>query len=1055
MNSSLLITKIIIPSRRTDALRRPRLLDFLHEYIERKLLLISASAGYGKTSLLIDFAHDTQLPVCWYSLDQGDHDPQVFLEYLVAAIQRRFPNFGGRTTALLRNADDSRTLDACIGSLITEIHEQIDSFFVIVLDDYHLVESSQPVNQILDRLLLFLPENAHLILSSRTIPVYLTLTRLTALMQVAGLGASDLRFTSDEIRALVQQNYGMEVTPAIADELAEQSEGWITGIVLTTPTVWRGLFQEWVKGYGPGNQLFEYLAVEVLAQQPPELQQFLLDTSVLTEMDDITCNELLGRSDAQSLLQLAEKRNLFLLRLEEQGYRYHHLFREFLSSRLQQTQPARYRNLMRQAAALLERRGKIDRAIKQWFDAGEPAQAARLIEILIDHYYKLGRWATLAKWLDALPETVLRDAPQLLLWHAIISVEMGSADVAQQLFAKAIAEFERLDDVPNLARALIESARHEIQLDAAIGRCERALSLVPQHEYPIHALGYRTIGTQMAKHGDFGRAIPLLERAAKLYEIANQRSEQSDAENDLGGVYLMTGDRVRAMKHFETARTFRRRVGNSVKLANTLNMIAVACYQRGELLAAVDLLQEALSHAQRSGHLRVEGYVLSSLGDIYRDQQKLADALQAYTQASTIAEKIREPFLLTYTRVAVGDVWRLVGDLETTEQVLQSALQAASAHRSDYEVALVQIAIGALRLAQKEPEPAERHLELALSLLEGTASTRDLGRTYFYLADAALQSERDADAVPHLRALAELGKKLDEDQFLVSQAAYARHVLTFAIASRVGGSYFKQLANKLGQSQDASSPLLVRDSLPQLELYTLGEARLVMDGVAVPRSAWQTVTTKELFFYFVTNPQGWRKEQIFEALWSHMSRSQANDLFHASMYRIRRALFAECIVFRNGLYQLHPEVVFWLDTQEFEQECAAARDAELLDQIELLERAISLYHGEFLHEFYSDWCIRPREQMQARYLEALAQLGRAWSKAGNPKRALDLYRQILQLEPAREETHRDLIELYLATGNRTGAIQAYHQCLKALDEELGVRPMPETVALYDRLLRES
>src|SRR5205085_1947955 len=148
-----------------------------------------------------------------------------------------------------------------------------------------------------------------------------------------------------------------------------QSEGWITGIVLTTPTMWRGLFHEWVKGYGPGSQLFEYLAVEVLAQQPPELQQYLLETSVLAEMDTGLCNELLGRTDSLALLQQAEKRNLFITQLEDQGYRYHHLFRDFLQERLRETQPARFQVLRHQAAALFERRGKLDLAINQWLAA--------------------------------------------------------------------------------------------------------------------------------------------------------------------------------------------------------------------------------------------------------------------------------------------------------------------------------------------------------------------------------------------------------------------------------------------------------------------------------------------------------------------------------------------------------------------------------------------------------------------------------------------------------------------------------------------------------------
>lgn len=1054
MDSHLLVTKIIVPSKRADVLRRQRLLDFMHEYLGRKLLLVSASAGYGKTSLLVDFVHDTELPVCWYSLDEGDRDPHVLLEYLVAAIQRRFPQFGGRTTALLRGADDMRSLDTYIGTLVTEIHEQIDDLFVIVLDDYHRVEDSAPVNQLLDRLLAVLPENAHLILASRTIPSQLTLTRLTAKQQVAGLGTTDLRFTADEIRALVGQNYGLEISPDVAEDLAAQSDGWITGLVLTTPFLWRGLMHEWIKGFGAGSQLFEYLATEVLAQQTADLQQFLLDSSVLPELDATWCNELLGRTDARAVLALAEKRNLFLIRLQEQGYRYHHLFRDFLQTRLRETQPARFQALLRQTAELFERHGKLDLAIEQWFTANDPANAARLIEIVIEEYYTLGRWTTLARWLDQLPGNVLHDAPELMLWRASMDDEMGQREMAQVMFDRAIAEFERRKDARHLARALIESARHEVLMDEALARCERAIALVPARDHSLHARAYFVMGMQKDQHGDFAGSIPLFEKAGTLYELANQRSEQSDVENHLGAAYLNTGDRARAMAHLEYARAVRQRVGNEVKLASTLNNIAVAQYQQGELEPALELLNEALGHAERAGNLRVEAFILASRGDIERDQGKLGEALQSYTQASTIAEKIRDHFLTVYSRVSIAEVWRLADGLETAEQVLHSALHAATTHHSEYEAGLVQLAFGALRLAQNEPEAAVRHLENALPALERAGAAREAGRAHFSLAQAALARKRETEALKHLRAVASIGRKIEQDQFLASQAAHAPHVIEFAIARRTAVPYFSKLARRPEPRDDASMAIMPADALPQLEIYTFGDARVVMDGKPVARGVWQTATTKELFFFFATNPQGWRKEQIYEALWGSLTRGQANDLFHASMYRIRRALFPECIVFRNGVYQLNSEVVVRSDALEFERARGSeGRESEPAARVELLERMIALYNGDFLEEFYSDIWTARRDVLRQQYLDALSRLGRLRFQLGDWARAFDLFQMVLKCEPAREEVYRDLMELSFTMGNRAGVTQAYRECQSILEQELGVPPSAETTALYRRLLR--
>jgi len=1051
MEHHLLATKVIVPTRRPDMLRRQRLLDFLHAYLDRKLLLVSASAGYGKTSLLVDFAADTELPVCWYSLDAGDKDPALFLEYLVAALQRRFPRFGGRITALLRQAEPRADLDACVGALVTDLQQEIDTFFVLVLDDYHLVESSSPINQLLDRLLLYLPENAHLILASRTVPTGLTLTRLTARQEVAGLGVNDLRFTADEIRAFVEKKYDLTITPATANELAAQSEGWIAGLVLTTPTLWRGVFQEWVNTSGPGSQLFDYLASEVLMQQPPELQQFLLDTSVLSELNAAECNELLGRTDAQTQFLVAERRNLFVARLEEAGYRYHHLFREFLQARLRETQPARWLALQERAAALFERRGRLDLAIEYWFAAQQPAQAARVLAIVAQEYYERGRWTTLMRWLDALPDAELQHFPALLMCRAQLQAESGALSEAQDLFERARAEFQAQGDFIQVARTWLEQARYEADAAVATKMCESAEAILSENDFIWQALVQRTMGIIASRQGDIPRAVKLFERASKLYEIANARALQADAESNLGSAYLAMGDRTRAQFYFNNALQHAQRLGNAAKLANTLNSIAITKYQQGDLSAAFDLLQEALPQARAAGHLRIEAYVRASLGEVRRDRGELPEALEDFDAASEIAEKIREPFLLTFARVAIGDVWRLSGDLATAERVLQSAMQISNAHRSGYEVALVQLGFGALKLALDEPVAAEHHLLHALPLLERANAKREQARVYFYLARAALKKKQQALAVRRLRTLARLGKALGEDQFLVADAAPAPEIFELAFKRHVGMAYFRRLQQKLDRHPLRPPPLapVTEEKWAAMELFALGEARVLLNGARV---TFPTLTTKELLFFFALFPQEWRKEEVVAKLWGDISPGQGSDLFHSSLYRLRRSLFQNVLVHRNGLYQLNPEVLCWIDSVEFERLLAQAPQAPATEQVALLERAVKLYGGDLLDEFYRDWCNPLREHLRTRFLGALHQLAQGYMDLQEFAAAQKWYETLLRYDPLDEAIYRALMRLHMLNGERFAALQVYRQCVEVLAEELGAAPLPETELLYRRLL---
>jgi ATP/maltotriose-dependent transcriptional regulator MalT len=398
--SPLILTKVLLPKKRPDLLRRQRLVDFLHSYIERKLILVSASAGYGKTSLLIDYAHDTPLPVCWYSIDKADRDPQVFLEYLIASIQQRFPHFGEQSHLLAGGVFTGES-DPIVGALVNEMVQSILGYFVLMLDDYHLVDDSEPINAILDRLLHYLPEHCHIILSSRSLPTKLTLTALTARQEIAGLGVNDLRFTAQEIQALVEQNYGTRLSDQEAKELAQESEGWIVGILLTRHTLWRGLFEGLIRTQEAEGQVFNYLANEVFAQQSEEVQHFLTRTSILGQMSPELCDRLLGINNSQAILELLERRNLFITRVdwpaptgaprlstdagqsvegEEPWYRYHHLFQKFLDTRLRWEEAEQHAALHLQAAMLMETREVWGEAIRHYVEAGAYEQAAQTIE---------------------------------------------------------------------------------------------------------------------------------------------------------------------------------------------------------------------------------------------------------------------------------------------------------------------------------------------------------------------------------------------------------------------------------------------------------------------------------------------------------------------------------------------------------------------------------------------------------------------------------------------------------------------------------------------------
>jgi LuxR family maltose regulon positive regulatory protein len=291
----LISTKTRVPRLRPDLLLRPRLIDFIHTHLDRRLILISAPAGYGKTSLLTGFAADTDLKVCWYTLDPFDQDLHVFLEYLVEAIAVRFPEFGHRSRALLRDiAEPSGDLYPIVTTMVREIYDRIEEHFVLILDDHHTVETQEHINEFLDLFVTYVDENCHLILASRTLPALPNLSLHVARRQAAGLSIDELRFTAAEVRALAKQNYGLGLNLEQAEILAQRTGGWITGLLLTAVSQWEQEKADLPDQGWVNVDLYDYLSRQVLDQQPADLQSFLMGSSVLDELSPDLCTTVLG-----------------------------------------------------------------------------------------------------------------------------------------------------------------------------------------------------------------------------------------------------------------------------------------------------------------------------------------------------------------------------------------------------------------------------------------------------------------------------------------------------------------------------------------------------------------------------------------------------------------------------------------------------------------------------------------------------------------------------------------------------------------------------------------
>ncbi|MGC9523635.1 MAG: hypothetical protein ACP5HG_17395, partial [Anaerolineae bacterium] len=426
MDTTTLITKVLLPRRREDVLTRQRLLNRLYDMIDYRLVLVSAPAGYGKTTLLVDFAEDLEHPVCWYALDASDHDPRLFLERMVMSIRRRFPDFGESTLRALAASSDLRGgAPGVVRVLVNEIVTEIPRWFVLVLDDYHTLGKSPDVDAILSNFIAYQRDQCLTIVASRVVPSLPLIIPLVAKGGVGGLGQGDLQFLAEEIQALFAHNYGTELSDEEAQALAEQSEGWITGVLLTAYTRWQGVLQSWMRARDSQQPIYDYLAQEVYDHQPKAMQAFLTRSSTLSEMNQQLCEELLEVANADEMLDALETENLFVTRLEHDWYRYHHLFRDFLQAQLRRQDRETWRDLHLQAAVWFEAHDRLRPAVDHYLAIGALSEAARLMSAVARDLYVAGQLTTLMTWREQLPDEILVEVPRLALFQSRAAYKLG------------------------------------------------------------------------------------------------------------------------------------------------------------------------------------------------------------------------------------------------------------------------------------------------------------------------------------------------------------------------------------------------------------------------------------------------------------------------------------------------------------------------------------------------------------------------------------------------------------------------------------------------------
>ena len=1077
MNEKLTLskTKIAIPGSRPEILHRARLLTLFDDILDRRLTIITAPAGYGKTSLLVDFARQSEMPVCWLSLDNLDKDPQRFIAYLIASLAERFPHFGKRSNSVLKTVTSfEQDSERLLSSLINELEEKVGEHFVLVVDDYHFVDSIPHIRDLFSRFVSLVSENCHVILASRRLPTLPDITLMVARQQVSGFDFEELAFRPDEIRTLFEMNYGVKLDEEAINELVRQTEGWITGLHLSAPEV--AVSEPGSSGAtlranrtrtarASGVDLARYLDQQVLSQQPSELRQFLLQTSLLEEFDTDLCEAVLGAGDWKNLLETVKRNSLFVLPVGSNGkwLRYHHLFGEFLQERILQESPETAHTILARLASVYEERHEWEKAYALTRQLGSPDALAGLIErggsfVLVSEHL-----ITLQSWLDEFPAAMLKKYPALISLKGAFLCGLGDGRAALPLLDRAIAMFQDTNDLPGLPLTYVRraAARRLVgDYAGAVQDADEALRLsesAPDHEH-IRAEAQRFKGFCLFRVGQVDEAVASLEDSLRRYERLGDTDCIARLQMELGWVSQATGKYAAAARFYQKALGEWKRENNMYSQVNALNNLAGLYYIQGDYESAVKTLEEGLAYARQSGFHWQEALLLASLGDVLSDIDEYESAHQIYATALRLAQQVSYQFLVNYLLLVQARLARLQGRFQEAHSHLKEARPLIQSAGSNYELGLLHLEIGCLSLAEANLQPARSELQIAHDQFQSGNLTAEADWSRVWLAAAINGSGDGAIGRVHLRTVMTALSQHTGDTPLVHMLRHA----TPWLEDLQSDPEIEPLSKRIIQAEQHLPTLRKRlrrllKAVPlqtsRLTIQALGKPQVRINGKVVTLSQWQTLSVRDLFFYFMLSSRPVTKDEIGETLWPGIDPAQLKLRFKNNLYRLRRALGQDAILYENNLYFFNRHLDYEYDVEEFDTHLAQAKVAEK-DEIKIVHlRAVAkLWHGPYVQDMDANWAWPERQRLEHACLEALRQLAELYAKSGDRESALQTCQRALEVNSCLEDFHRLAMRLHADRGDRLAVIWQYQACRTALQTELDVTPSEETQALYQRLI---
>ena len=1074
-------TKLLPPREVAEYLHRPRLTEKLRANVNMPVTLVAADAGCGKTTLVADFLRRQERESVWYQLDHTDADPFVFLGYIARGIKKFAPDFGETFLPYLTEASEDliKFPERAVDLLLNEILDGLEQPFILVLDDYHHIGRETIVHRLVDRLLQYSSDMIHLLITTRDLPPLAIMRRRT---QSAALiiPREELLFTDEEVRELFRKTLQVELKDEEIADYREKTQGWITALQLVRQSAEQEIYahteRRTIDLQAMLNQseknIFDYFAEEVFEREPEETQKLLLYLSLLQTLPLDACSRLFPEMRCGAALPELVQKNIFLTvagdSREAEEYRLHPLFRGFLQRRLRSEigREAVTEERSRIAEYYLGSSQSSVNALPYLIEAENYDRAAEIVAAQGGDWIAGGAFVSLGLFADEIPLEFLEKHPRALLHKAEIARLQGDMTKSSSLLNRAVKLLHAQKDAEGEAEAqhsLASLARRRQKFEEAVAYLEKAEKLIGE-DTETYLKCANTRGLCLIAQGAWNAAEQQFHYALELAEKQSNEHFTRLITHNLALPAGFRGDFGEALRWFK--RIFREDKKEKRPLPQEaighLNVGRLHLY-RGEFEETEKHLDRALELCQLYDLKSLRGEIFEAFADFYRDREDFARAAEFYERAEKAYEAAGVNLATRELDEERAKFYLLRGDAAKARGLIENLIEARTKLNNEAGTQTARLALCRVRLAQNETDGLAEEIKQIQNFLHDQNLNFNEAHAALLLAETFFALGERKKMMPALQRVLDLSARLDYEFWLKNEIR--RHPQLFSdedVIEKLPLDLREALKSKTGSRKPEAavhqSPIIIQtvSAITDLTVRTLGFVEIFRDPAKqFAADAWTTRRARDIFCYIATSShRRVEKDVLIDVFWGADDLKTVEKNFHPTISHVRKALNSRqsfkqnFLIFRDGAYQLNPELSYSIDTEEFENYINRAERAKQEKDTESfranLEAARALYRGEYMAGVYDDWAEDRRpfyaEQL-TRVLNALAKLSFSEKKWSN---AIKYAGDILQTDPFREDAHRLLMKVFAAQGKRAKVLEQFETLQKLLKEELGVSPAPET-----------